>query len=86
MLVPRNMSQSSENSDQPRDILDGLNSDLSSTTSSPNISPAHAAQQRGITLGMDDLDLLPTKEECTKAVDDVMSPHGESCLYSPQSD
>ncbi|XP_046335132.1 coiled-coil domain-containing protein 149-like isoform X2 [Haliotis rufescens] len=69
MLVPRQMSQSSENSDQ-RDILDSLDSDISSVTSTPNISPAHKGQRPGgTTLCMEDLDLLPTKEECIRIMD-----------------
>ncbi|XP_046573887.1 LOW QUALITY PROTEIN: coiled-coil domain-containing protein 149-B-like [Haliotis rubra] len=69
MLVPRQMSQSSENSDQ-RDILDSLDSDISSVSSTPNISPAHKGQTPGgTTLLMEDLDLLPTKEECIRITD-----------------
>ena len=60
MLVPSQRSESSEASDQARDILSDLDSDSLPQTPSTGLSPVHGAM-----VGRDmeaDLDLLPTKE------------------------
>lgn len=66
MLVPSQRSESSEASDQARDILSDLDSDSLPQTPSTGLSPVHGAMA-----GRDmeaDLDLLPTKEEVVKHI------------------
>ena len=69
MLVPSQRSESSEASDQPRDILSDLDSDSLPQTPSTGLSPTHGALTALVGRDMEaDLDLLPTKEEVVKHV------------------
>ena len=69
MLVPSHRSESSEASDQARDILSDLDSDSLPQTPSTGLSPTHGAKTGLAGRDMEaDLDLLPTKEEVVKHV------------------
>lgn len=69
MLVPSQRSESSEASDQARDILSDLDSDSLPQTPSTGLSPAHGAKTGLAGRDMEaDLDLLPTKEEVVKHI------------------